>query len=153
MNLTVIFAGSTVMLAAAVWHCYKSNKPLREKAREEAQREAERQARSIAEGREKDRRNNVKRETLEDFEWILRGEAEHALNREYTGMSYSHLSRLERKYPEIHKFLKLFKHHEFRTEDVLSLKKKVNTQAKQIADLQLQQAEILKALRMGQPVE
>lgn len=152
MNLTITFALTSIALAGAAYHCYKSNKPLRIKAREEAEAEANRKARDEEAGRERSRRDNVRKEAVEDFEFILSGRAAEAVGREY--QSYDPRGdRFQRRFPETYKLLSLFKHHEFRTEDVLRHKKQIATLQKQVTDLQLQQQEILKALQLGQPVE
>lgn len=67
----IILSLTTLSLAVAVWHCYKANKPLRVKAREEAEAEAKKKAREVAEGREKDRRTNFRKELYSDLEQII----------------------------------------------------------------------------------
>ncbi|AIX12974.1 DNA ligase [Pseudomonas phage Pf-10] len=148
MNLTITFGLTTLALAGAVWHCYKSNKPLREKAREEAEAAAKQKAREIAEGREKDRRTNFRKELYSDLEQIIATpdmliDFRHGSPFRGTGYRWKHLAE----------FIMKVKQNADLTQEVRNLNERVYAQGRTIRELQLQQKEILKALQMGQPVE
>lgn len=144
MNLTITFGLTSIVLAAAVWHCYKANKPLRIKAREEA----EAKARDEAEGREKDRRTNFRKELYSDLEQII-ATPDMLVNNLYgsafrgTGYRWKNLAE----------FILAVKGNQRQAETIQNLQGRVSRQSEMIRDLQLQQKEILKALQLGQPVE
>ncbi|WYW00373.1 DNA ligase [Pseudomonas phage vB_PpuP-Maksa] len=148
MNLTITFGLTSLALAGAVWHCYKSNKPLRVKAREEAEAAAKKKAREIAEGREKDRRTNFRKELYSDLEQIIATPdmlIDHRYGSEFRGTGY--------RWKHLAEFILKVKQNADLTQEVRNLNERVYAQGRTIRELQLQQKEILKALQMGQPVE
>ncbi|AFO12303.1 hypothetical protein PhiS1_14 [Pseudomonas phage Phi-S1] len=148
MNLTIILAGTTIMLTAAVWHCYRTNKPLRVKAREEAEAEAKKKAREVAEGRERDRRTNFRKELYSDLEQIIATPnmlVDHRYGSEFRNTAY--------RWKHLAEFILAVKGNQNQAETIQNLQGRVSRQSEMIRDLQLQQREILKALQLGQPVE
>ncbi|ADV35671.1 hypothetical protein phiIBB-PF7Ap10 [Pseudomonas phage phiIBB-PF7A] len=154
MNLTITFGLTTLALAGAVWHCYKSNKPLREearKAREETERKAFEDAKRTAEAIQEAK---AVEDHLDHLEGILSGRIVDKVNDKRTlnaRMSYSHKTRMERKYPAISHLLSVTKLNT--TQEVFNLNQRVSTQSKMIRDLTLQLKDVQKALQLGQPVE
>lgn len=148
MNLTITFALTSIALAGAAYHCYKSNKPLRIKAREEAEAKAKQKARDEAEGREKDRRTNFRKELYSDLEQIIATPdmlVDHRYGSVFRGTGY--------RWKNLAEFILAVKGNQRQAETIQNLQGRVSRQSEMIRDLQLQQKEILKALQLGQPVE
>lgn len=149
-----------VMIGMYIGHNRKPNKEARE-LYEKTQREAaDRKQREEEQGREKNRQAVFRQDAVGALERILSGRLSEEFNVSFDPYAGRDTHRFQRAYPEVHKFLELFKHHEFRTEDVLSLKLKVgrqqkviDAQAQQIGILLQNQKDIFKALQMGQPLE
>lgn len=148
-----------VMIGVYIGHNRKPNKEARE-LYEKTQREAaDHKQREEEQGREKNRQAVFRQDAVGALERILSGRLAEEFNASY-GPHGRDMDRFKRSYPEVYKFLKLFNHHEFRTEDVCSLKLKVgrqqkviDAQAQQIGILLQNQKDIFKALQMGQPLE
>ena len=148
MNLTITFALTSIALAGAAYHCYKSNKPLRIKAREEAEAKAKQKARDEAEGREKDRRTNFRKELYSDLEQIIETPdmlVDHHYGSAFRGTGY--------RWKNLAEFILAVKGNQRQAETIQNLQGRVSRQSEMIQNLQLQQKGILKALQLGQPVE
>lgn len=118
--LDLLFPVATVVLGVGCFACYRSNKPLREKAAKEAQEAAEKKAREEAAGRERTRADNFRKEVLEDLEFLLRDP--HRATGEYTTRNSG------TRYPLLHNLVEQFRHWE-------QMGRTNRSQEKQIADL------------------
>lgn len=144
-----------VCLVALLYCCYKTNKPLREKAREEAEAKAREEARREALIAESNRRACQREEVLEDLNMALSEP-----HRFLSGSVIGTLGRARWKYQtlaDIAQALAHFKgHHDelmTRRETQRQQAKMLGEQAAQIKALQANIEDIKQALQMGQPVE
>lgn len=151
MNLTITLGLSTLALSVAVWHCWKSNKPLREKARKEAEAAAESKRREEAAGREKDRRNNLQKEVFEDLS-VLMQDPDRVLRRDRIH-THSNDPAHYYRFPVLWKFITKVNNLKDQSDRIASLEDRLFKQSNLIRDMQLQQREVQKVLQMGQPVE
>lgn len=138
-NLTIILATSTMALAVAVWHCYRTSKPLKKAAREKAEADAHEKAAQEEQGRERNRRDVFRKETLQVLSSALSDP--HRLMGQ--GHSLEHLRR----------FIEKVNHHQSYEEDLKLWKDRVSKQSELIREIQMNQKDIQKALQMGRPVE
>lgn len=136
-NLSYILLASTLVLSIAVWHCYSTSKPLKKAAQEKREVEARAKSRQEEAGRERNRQEVFRKETLNVIQSTLRDP--HHLH----GLGLDDLRRFVEK-------VNYNKEHEA---DLKFWKDRVSKQSELIRDLQLNQREILKALQMGHPVE
>ena len=138
-NLSYILLASTLVLSVAVWHCYSTSKPLKKAAQEKREADAREKTRQEEAGRERNRQDVFRKETLNVLNSVLRDP--HRLS----GLGFN-LEYLRR-------FVEKVNHSEEHEADLKFWKDRVSKQSELIRDLQLNQKEILKALQMGHPVE
>lgn len=146
--MQLFFPVATIALSVACFACWKTNKPLREKAKEEARAAADKAAKEVAEGREKDRRNNFRKELYSDLEQII-ATPDMLVDHRYgsllrgTGYRWKHLAE----------FILRVKNLQDQGSAIASLEKRLFEQTKTIRELVQQNRDIQKALQMGNPVE
>ncbi|MFL1495627.1 hypothetical protein [Pseudomonas antarctica] len=146
--LQLFFPIATIALSVACFACWKTNKPLREKAKEEARIVSERAAKEVAEGREKDRRNNFRKELYSDLEQIIATPdmlVDHRYGSPFRGTGY--------RWKHLAEFILRVKNMKDQHDTITYLDRKLLKQSEMIRDLQLNQRDIMKALQMGNPVE
>lgn len=149
MTLTdLIFPIATVVLAVACYACYKTNKPLREKARGEKRQAAEKAAREAREAHDKLLRDELRVKVYSDIEQALR-DPDYTL----TDHRYGSGSRGKYRWDALAKLAHLLKGHTDTAQEVRNLNERVYAQAKTIRDLKGQIKDIHAALQLGQPVE
>lgn len=146
MNLTAIFALSTLGLAAALYCCYRNGKPLREKAAKEAKEKHERE--------ERDRKATIERqrhdENRKDFLGFLTDVIQNPSRLRGLRPDYPHSPTA---YGPIVEFFNQFQDLRTRQYDNQHLHKVTKAQAERIKALEGQLKDIQQALRMGQPIE
>ena len=146
--LQLFFPIVTAALSVACFACWKTNKPLREKAKEEARIVAEKAAKEVAEGREKDRRNNFRKELYSDLEQII-ATPDMLVDRRYG--SREPLGHY--RWKNLAEFILRVNRLKDQSETIAYLDQRILKQAALIRDMQLNQRDIMKALQMGNPVE
>lgn len=146
--LQLFFPIVTAALSVACFACWKTNKPLREKTKEEARIVAEKAAKEVAEGREKDRRNNFRKELYSDLEQIIATPdmlVDHRYGSPLRGTGYS--------WKYLAEFILRVKNLKDQSETIAMLDRRIEKQSALLRDMQLNQRDIMKALQMGNPVE
>lgn len=147
-NITIILATSTLVLAAAVWHCYKANKPLRIKAREEAEAVAKKKAREVAEGREKDRRTNFRKELYSDLEQLIADPSmliDHRLGSPFRGTGY--------RWKNLAEFIQKVRGMQDQEQRIRDLEASLRRNGEIARSNEKLLRDIAKALQLGQPIE
>ncbi|MDD1013873.1 hypothetical protein [Pseudomonas rubra] len=145
--MQLFFPVATFALSVACFACWKTNKPLREKAKEEARAAAVKAAKEVAESREKDRRNNFRKELYSDIEQIIATPdmlLDHRYGSPFRGTSY--------RWKHLAEFILRVKNLQDQNSAIASLEKRLFEQSKTIHELTQQNREIQKALQLGQPV-
>lgn len=146
--LQLFFPVATIALSVACFACWKTNKPLREKAKEEARIVAEKAAKEVAEGREKDRRNNFRKELYSDLEQIIATPdmlVDHRYGSPFREAGY--------RWKYLAEFILRVKNLKDQSETIAMLDRRIEKQSALLRDMQLNQRDIMKALQMGNPVE
>lgn len=146
--LQLFFPIATIALSVACFACWKTNKPLREKAKEEARIVAEKAAKEAAEGLEKDRRNNFRKELYSDLEQIIATPdmlVDHRYGSPLRGTGY--------RWKYLAEFILRVKNLQDQSETIAMLDRRIEKQSALLRDMQLNQRDIMKALQMGNPVE
>jgi hypothetical protein len=152
---TILIVGTILiaLLSLALWHCYKTNKPLREEARKKAEEKAKQEAREMA------RVNDMLRRDLQREE--IYSDIEQALTDPHRFLTASFTSpRHKWKYgslAELANILSEYKNHrqEFGStaERLDKQSQLIREQRSQIKALQANIEDIKQALQMGTPVE
>lgn len=146
MKLTIILTLAVIALTVSLIMCYSVSKPLRDKAKKEAIDAANAKRVAEEQGRERNRKDNLKREVLQ----IVSDAVLYPENLRGLSAPYPHKPTGFRPLADfIHKA-------DYKSEALEELgiwKHRVATQGNQIRDLQAQLKEIQKALKMGQPVD
>lgn len=152
---TILIVGTILiaLLSLALWHCYKTNKPLREKAKEEADKRAAEAAKQVAYQLDVMRRNNQREEIYSDIEQALT-DPHRFLTASFTSprhkWKYGNLA-------ELANLLANFKSHMAQYNDQHARLDKqgqlIREQHSQIKALQANIEDIKQALQMGTPVE
>lgn len=154
---TILIVGTIIiaLLSLALWHCYKTNKPLREKAKEEAEAKAREQARQTAHIENQMRRNNQREEIYSDIEQALTdphrylsGSVIHSMGQ--ARWKYKNLADLVQALATYKSFQADHEGHRNRIEKQSQL---LREQRSQIKALQANIEDIKQALQMGTPVE
>ena len=146
MNLTYIFAISTLVLAVAVYACNRAHAPLRKKAKADAIEAAKKRERDEAECRERTRREAFKSECLSILEEALRnpnGLVGLRSSWPHNGYKFEMLVKLANDIGRI-------RHYE---EDLSRLRDTSRKQAELLRANEKHLKEITKALQLGQPIE
>ncbi|NVZ18514.1 hypothetical protein HX794_02540 [Pseudomonas costantinii] len=146
--MQLFFPIATIALSVACFACWKTNKPLRAKAKEEARIVAERAAKEVAEGREKDRRNNFRKELYSDLERII-ATPDMLVDRHYG----SPLRGTGYRWKQLAEFILRVNRLKDQSETIAMLERRIEKQSALLRDMQLNQRDIMKALQMGSPVE
>lgn len=137
-TITFVLLVFVLLLALALYACYKTNQPLRKKAKAEAEAKMQAKLDEEARGREKGRRETQRKEMFSDLEAFLqnpdmwRGEGRHPMA----------LREL------VHQLRSL----KDNTEVINRLEKRLSSQERHLRANELLMWDIQKALQLGEPV-
>lgn len=143
-----LFPIATVILSALCYVCYKTNKPLRERARKEAEAIALKELQDAKWEAEKAAREDLRKKVFSDLEQAI-ATPDILLDQRYgsqtrgNGYRWKHLSEL----------IFSIKQMKDQSETIRDLLVRTNKQSELIRVLQKGQKDIMKALQMGNPVE
>lgn len=147
-SVTFWLSFAVIILSALLYCCYKSGKPLREKARREAEAKAQQERNELA----RVQRDIAQAQAADDM-WLA---MQDLVDRPDLYRS-SHNSQRHKgfKYGVMLRFFEMFQRssHETTEARFKSLEDRVNDQARTIRDLRLQSKAVHEALQLGQPIE
>lgn len=154
MLTTLILVVICLTMALALWHCYKTNKPLREEARKKAEEKAKQEREVMQRQLEEAGKQSTRENTFADLDWAIRDPERHF------PCGYRLNGDKRFKFPELAKVLHNAKQMDSVIVDTRNLSERVHKQSSLIHDqraqikaLQANIEDIKKALQMGVPVE
>lgn len=147
--LQVLFPILTIVLAVACFACYRTSKPLREKAKAEAREKLEKERQAAKQARERLARDELRIDILTDIEAFINDPYRPTRSRSQGDHMYS----VEPRFKLFHEFVMKVKGLQHQRDEVKELEGRISTQSRLIRELQMQQREIIKALQLGQPVD
>lgn len=142
--IELFFPIATVILAVGCYTCYRTGKPLREKAKEEAKEAAEKLARDEREGREKNRRANQKAEVFADLEAVLNDPEYHLRDNQYGSAT-----RGRHRFQALYDLAKFMAEHRRLKEHNLDMQTRLDAQGKKLRELQGQMTELHRAMALN----
>lgn len=146
--LQVLSPVMTIVLAVACFTCYRTSKPLREKARAEARAKEDQERKAAEAARTKLIRDNQRIEVFSDLEQVI------ACPSYLTDNRYGAKERgREYRWKNLAEFILKVKGLQDQRQEVQDLEKRIYKQSQLIRELQIQQRDIVKALQLGQPVD
>lgn len=154
---TILIVGTILiaLLSLALWHCYKTNKPLREKAREQAEAMAREKARQDAQIADQMRREGQREEVFADLEMALNdphrylsGSVTHSMGQ--ARWKYKNLADLVQALATYKSFQA---DHEGQRHRIEKQSQLLREQREQIKALQANLEDVQRALRMGVVIE
>lgn len=146
MDLITVLCVIVAALAAALYCCYKTNKPLRKKAKEEAAKALKAKQEEETLGREKHRRLNQRHEVFNDLEEALRDP--HRLMPGHVKYGQG-----GPRFKELGEFILKVNNLKCQADSIDRLHERLAKQAIMLRDNEKAMQEIQKALQLGQPIE
>lgn len=145
---SLIFPIATVILSALCYVCYKTNKPLREKAKAEAKAKELEELKKVQEAFVKEQREDFRKKVFSDMEQVITTPdilIDYRYGSQIRGNGY--------RWKRLAEFIFKVEGLKDQSETISNLSARIQKQSELIRDLQKDQKDIMKALQMGHPVE
>lgn len=145
---SLFFPIATVILSALCYVCYKTNKPLRDRAKAEAKAIELKELKDVQEAFVREQREDLRKKVFSDIEQAI-ATPDILIDNRYGSQVRGHGYR----WKHLAEVIFSIKQMKDQSETISNLNVRVNKQSELIRALQKDQRDIMKALQMGHPVE